>query len=150
MKQYQFYLFAGLIALITADFMLPHKHQTQPILEKIIRIESGHNAARKTYNTFALRTKDYTIAVEENIYKRAIENQEIDIAVSALFNKVGTIKLPTGETQLYSFRIFTGLILPLLVLLILCLHTFTKLKLGILYFVAQAVLVGDAVYILFF
>ncbi|PHN95829.1 hypothetical protein CSC81_18395, partial [Tenacibaculum discolor] len=87
--------------------------------------------------------------VEEDIAKSA-EGKSMSYTVSLLFQEVNSYSiLPSQDRSIYSFRLISGFVLPLLLLLAIGIKFRFKKDLSILLFVLQLLVVGNFIWLLF-
>ncbi len=134
--------------LIVADFLLPAKVFTEDVVAIKKERQQYYNAARNYHYSYKVVTPEHEFSVTENFAKLA-ENEKITYSVSLLFNEINSFHLVASKKRkFYSFRIASGLVLPLIVILALILAYKYKKRNDTLLFVLQMVLLGNLIIVL--
>ena len=138
-----------LISLVVLmDFALPGTRYTEDVVSISRNKEKYYNAGGNSHNTYRVVTTTRQFSVSKDVAITA-EGKQIDYALSLIFKEVNGYKLAALEkNHLYSFRVVSGLVLPLLVLLVFGISYRFKKDLGILLFVLQVLTVGNLVMVL--
>ena len=138
-----------LISLVVLmDFALPGTRYSEDVVSVSRNKEKYYNAGGNSHNTYQVVTPTRQFSVSKDV-ATTLEGNQIDYALSLLFKEVNEYKLATSEkSHLYSFRVVSGLVLPLLVLLALGISYGFKKDLSILVFVLQVLTVGNLVMLL--
>jgi len=135
------YGITALIALVVLlDVCIPGKSYTDNVTEIIREKQKYYNAATNYHYSYKVVTPNHKFLVPEEFAAEA-QDKEITYSVSLLFHEVNGFKLTTDKSySMYSFRVVSGIILPLLILLILGLRlTYTK-KVDKLLFILQIIM----------
>lgn len=135
-----------LISLVVLmDFALPGTRYTEDVVSISKNKEKYYNAGGNSHNTYRVVTPTRQFSVSKDV-AATLEGNQINYALSLLFKEVNAYKLATStKSHLYSFRVFSGLVLPLLVLLALGISYGFKKDLSILVFVLQVLTAGNLV-----
>ena len=106
---------------IVLDFVLPGNSQTMQLVSKIVDTQSHNNASGNVHYSYQIGTVDGAYYVEENLFKNTKEGEEIVIKKSLLFDEANRIQLVGLEKAggIHSLRWFSGLVLPLSIILTL-------------------------------
>lgn len=142
----------GITILITLvvlmDFALPGTRYTEDVVSVSRKKEKYYNAGGNSHNTYHVVTATRQFSVSKDVATTA-EDKQIDYALSLLFKEVNGYKLASSnKNQIYSFRVISGLVLPLLVLLALGISYRFKKDMSILLFVLQVLTVGNLIMLL--
>jgi len=139
-----------LIALvILIDFITPGKIYTDIILDVKKERQQYYNAARNYHSSYKVFTKRFSFNIPRSLAKEVKLNKKITYTVSPIFKEVNySSHIKSKNRNMYSLRLFTGLILPLMVILIIVLSFKYRNRIDILSFVFQISLIGDFIYLL--
>lgn len=142
-------LFIFLALVIVLDFILPGHTYSDRIIDVKKELEQYYNAAGNYHYSYRVFTPNKDFVVSEEFAQSAKENQEIQYEVSLLFREVNSYGLLTFESNsVYVLRILSGLILPLMAIVVLVLGYKYGSKMSILIFVIQVLLVADLVFLM--
>lgn len=112
------------ITLITAfiiliDFTLPGKVFTEDNVKISKGKERYYNAGGNSHNTFRVIAPKHSFFVSED-FAKSVQNNKIRYSVSLIFREINRYELlSSNRAEIYSFRIASGLVLPLIVVLAL-------------------------------
>lgn len=139
-----------LLALIMiADYSLFGKTYTEEVTAINRSLESYYNAGGNSHHSFRIQTKNYNFPVSEHFASLSRVAQEMSVEISSLFGEVNSCELRgSGKKEVYSLRTFSGLILPLLVLLVMAFGYKYKGKLSSLVFVMEVLTIANLLYLL--
>ncbi|MGB5170763.1 MAG: hypothetical protein WBN69_04985, partial [Eudoraea sp.] len=99
--------------------------------------------------SYGLKTENFYFPVSEKFAAAIEEKQSVRFRVSRVFNKVNTYEsLESRESGMYSLRLVSGLILPILVLIILTVN-YKGQKFGVFTLIIKILLLFDLVYLLY-
>ncbi len=138
------------ITLITAfviliDFILPGKVFTEQVVNIEKERQQYYNAARNYHYSYKVVTSKHHFSVSED-FAKYVQGQNIKYSVSFIFKEVNRYGLSSSKkSSIYSFRIVSGLILPLLVIFTILVAYQYKKRLRVLIFVLQVVLFANLV-----
>ena len=138
------------ITLITAfviliDFILPGKVFTEEIINIEKERQQYYNAARNYHYSYKVVTSKHHFSVSED-FAKYVQSQKIKYSVSFIFKEVNRYGLLSSKkSSIYSFRIVSGLILPLLVIFTIVVAYKYKKRLSILIFVLQVTLLANLI-----
>jgi len=148
LNKFSVYIFYAIAILLIVDFSLPGKE----ILTKVNSIEttrqSYYNAGGNSHLTYTITTEESSFTASKEFVKKIDIGNLISIKKSILFNEINSYSF-NGFLETYSLRLFSGLILPFLVIVILLAQTKFNLKISALALIFKILLVGDLAYILF-
>ncbi|MEM6272978.1 MAG: hypothetical protein AAF998_26430 [Bacteroidota bacterium] len=140
-------LVAGAIIL---DFVLPGQIVDDRIVEVKMERQSHHNASGNSHYAYEVITGQHQFSVSEEFARVAQEREPIEYAVSRLFREINWYRRFASESKsVHSFRIATGLGLPLLAMLAMGVAFFYLRRTGTWLVVLQTLLLADLVYLLY-
>ncbi|MEM6261904.1 MAG: hypothetical protein AAGI38_05310 [Bacteroidota bacterium] len=135
--------------LIIADFVFPGGITNDQVLEVIKKREDYKNAARGYHFSYKVITTGQEISVKEEFARLVHTGDTVEYSVSRIFNEVNWYKLDSSEDKsYYSLRLFTGLVLPALVLISLVAAYLFKKNGNTLVIVFQILLIADLVFLM--
>jgi hypothetical protein len=141
-------LFLILAFVFIIDFSLPGKEITTKVNSVETNRQHYYNAGRNSHLTYTVTTKESRFTASKEFVKRIDKGDLISIKKSLIFNEVNSSSF-NGFSETYSLRLFSGLILPFLVLVILLSQTKFNLKISALSLIFKILLVGNLVYVIF-
>ncbi len=149
LNQWLSILTIALAALIFIDFELPGKAVTGEIREIKKERQRYYNAAQNYHYTYKIVTADHSFTVSQDFAKEVAVGEKVEYAVSFLFHEVNRYASAQGEhSGIHSFRWVSGLILPLLTVVIMLLSMKYPGRLSIVSFVFQVLLIADLIYLI--
>ncbi len=150
LKKAILFVCALLAVLILIDYTYSSSQTTEKVISKNRRLENKHSVARNYYYAYYLNTESYQIPVTKKFRDKAQEGTILQLEISLLFNEINKVTISaSGESEVYSFRMASGLFLPSLVLLILGIGWKLGDKIATLVFVSQVVLLANFFFLLF-
>jgi len=140
-----FFALLGLIMIF--DYCIGGKIYVEEVISINKSLQNYYNAGGNSHYSFHIETRNYNIPVTEDFASIAEEGQEMKIEISTFFSEVNSSELvKTGDKEVYSFRLFSGLLLPIFAVSILI---FKHKKEGsVLLLVIQVVILFNLVYLL--
>lgn len=143
-------LFCALLVLVMiVDYFFMGETLVEEVQAIHKSLEKYRNAGGNYHYSFSIQTKAHEFSVSESFASLAKEGQELKIEVSPLFNEVNSVKIiETGNKEIHSLRIFSGLIFPTIALLIVILGFRYGAKVSILVFVIEAGTIANLLYLL--
>lgn len=139
-----------LMAVVTLiDFDFDSGTFTEQIESSDQKKQRYYNAGGNSHKTFKVYTKSFTIPVTENFYRTIQDNDEITVSRSLFFNEINKVWSPRnkmGET--HSMRYFSGLAIPILMLIVAGLAYKFRDKYEVLIFVVCILTIANFIYIL--
>ena len=144
------YIMFGLLSvLVLIDFFWPGQQVSEVITYKSREIASKKNGFRDYYYVSDLSTENYVVRTTNELAETAEVGDPLVIEISPIFKEINEVDLPKAEaSELYSHRIFSGLILPILVLMILEISYKKKYGYSTLVFVILVVFLVNFIYLL--
>lgn len=134
--------------VIILDFTLPGKVYTEQVVELERQVQRYYNAGGNSHNSYEIITSKHRFTAEESFAKEA-RNKEISYTVSRIFSEVNWHRIvPDGKSTVHSFRLATGLIFPILVMIVLFISYRYNKNWNTLLFVLQFFLLADLFYLL--
>jgi hypothetical protein len=142
------YIFYAIPILLIIDFSLPGKE----IITKVNAIktnrQSYYNAGGNSHLTYTITTKESRFTASKEFVKKIDIGNLISIKKSLVFKEINSCSF-NGFSETYSLRLFSGLILPFLVMVILLAQTKFNLKISALALIFKIMLVGNLIYVIF-
>jgi len=137
-----------LALIILMDFSL----SGNAFKEEIIHIDKGkqtyNNAGGNYHYFYKVKTAKRTFSVSKE-FATTSKDKIIYYTTSSIFNEINSYGSPHRKNlSRYSLRTASGLILPLVVILILLVSLKLKKRIDTLVFVLQAVLIADLIFLL--
>lgn len=144
---YSIFCFVALIILI--DFVWPGKIVKDEIIDVKSERQQYYNAAGNYHYSYKVITSQHAFSVEEVFAKSDLKSKRIEYSVSPIFKEVNWYKLLiSSDKSSYSLRVVSGLILPLVaIILIIIAYRFPK-YLGTIIFILQALLIADLIFLM--
>ena len=144
---YATFVLAALV--IIADFILPGRI----INDEIIRVERErqqyYNAARNYHYSYKVITNEHQFSVTEDFAGLVQGHEKIEYSVSRIFKEVNWYRLLSSENRaVYSLRIISGLVLPLLTIISIIIAYRYKKNISTLVFVLQVLLIADMIFLM--
>ena len=145
-----FYSLFILVALvIITDFALPGEAFTDQVIKVQAERQQYFNAAQNYHYSYKLTTGQHDFSVSEDFAETVNEGDTVNYRLSRIFKEVNRYHLSTTESiHTNSLRRYSGLILPLLVLLVMGLAFRHGKRMSALIFVLQALTLGDLVFLI--
>ena len=139
-------IFIFIALLMLSDFILPGKVFTDEIIQVEKKKQQYYNAARNYHYSYKVNTNKHRFSVSENFARLVQNNQKIKYSVSRIFKEINRYGLLISENStIYSFRIISGLIIPLMVIIAIGISYKYKHKMSTLIFVLQITLIGNLI-----
>lgn len=140
----------ALFALIMVmDYGLGGKTLVEEIIAINKSLEKYYNAGGNSHYSFSIQTENHDFPVPESFASLAKVGQELKIEVSPFFSEVNSSEiLETEHKEVSSLRVLSGLVLPILVLLVLAIGCKYGRKVATLVFVMEAVTVANLIFLL--
>lgn len=129
--------------VIILDFSLPGNVYIDDVVKIERKLQRYYNAGGNSHNSYKIVTSDHKFTAEESFAKEAI-NKEISYSVSLIFNEVNWHRIVSeGKNNMHSFRLASGLIFPLIVIIVICISFKYNTNWNTLLFVLQFFLLAD-------
>jgi len=140
------YGLALLLALvILLDFCLPGKVYREEVISIQQEQQQHYNPSGNYHYSYQVKTPTHRFSASEAFAKSA-KKKQIKYSVSLIFNEVNRYSLlDSDDSSVYSFRLVSGLIYPLLMLIIIVLAYLFNKKINNLIIVLMIILVADLV-----
>lgn len=139
-------------SLLALTMILDYSLFSKTLVEKVVATqksyESYYNAARNAHYSYHLQAESFDFSVSEYFASKAQVGQEIKIEVSPIFREVNSYSLSHTGHEVYSLRRFSGLILPILILLTLAIGYKYGNKFSTLSFMMEALTIANLIYLL--
>ncbi len=141
--------FALLTLVILADYLLPGRIVNDQIVELKKELQEYNNAAKNYHYSYRVYTSEHDFSVSEEFAELDLEDGMIEYSISPIFKEVNWYKLVSSEDRsVFSLRMVSGFILPLLVLVSILFSIRSKLKMEILIYVLIAFLIADLIFLI--
>jgi small-conductance mechanosensitive channel len=143
------YLILGLVGLIIiSDFLIPGKVFNQEIVDIDSNLQQYYNAGGRSHMSYDVVTTDHAFTVSEEFADSVKLGMYVEYSVSRVFSEVNWYQFKAQRSEIHSLRLFSGLLIPLIVLAAMGYTYFTKRNLETLIFVFQVLLVADLVFLI--
>ncbi|WP_026464255.1 hypothetical protein [Adhaeribacter aquaticus] len=141
---------SGLLAIaMLIDFIIKGEISVEKIQTINQRKESYHNPAGYYHISWNIQTENHDFNISESFGLQAKQGQEIQVKISPIFKEINSVKnLETGKEEVYSLRIFSGLLLPVVVLITLAIGFKLKEKASTIVFVIEVIIFANLIYLL--
>lgn len=135
--------------VIMVDFILPGR----VIIDEIISVKKErqqyYNAASNYHYSYQIITPKHQFSVAEDFAELVHGHDKIEYSVSRIFKEVNWYGLLSSENRaIYSLRIISGLVLPLLTILSIFIAYRFKKNIGTLIFVLQVLMIADLIFLI--
>lgn len=129
--------------VILIDFIVPGKVFTEEVIEIEKQRQQYYNAGGNYHYSYKAITSKHHFSVSEG-FAKSVQNKKIKYSVSFIFKEINSYSLLSSENStIYSFRIVSGLILPLIVIITIAIAYRYKKKISTLIFVLQIILLAN-------
>ena len=129
--------------IILIDFTLSGKVFKEDVIKVERNRETYYNAGGNSHISYKVITSKHQFSVSEN-FAKSVENKQIEYSESLIFKEINRHKIvSSGKSTIYSFRIVSGLVLPLIVIITILIAYIYKKKISILIFVLQVLLLSN-------
>jgi hypothetical protein len=144
---YAIFTVAALVILV--DYVSPGSVISDEIINVQKERQQSYNAARNYHYSYKVITSEHEILVEEEFAAQELENEKIEYAISPIFKQVNWYRLLSSEDKSsYSLRIASGLVLPLLTIILIFVAFRFKKKISTLVYIAQILLIADLIFLM--
>lgn len=135
--------------VILVDYILPGRIINDEIINvKRVR-QQYYNAARNYHFTYQVITSKNQFWVAEDFAELVQGHEKIEYSVSRIFKEVNWYRLLSSKNRaVYSLRIITGLVLPLLAIISIFVAYRSKKNIGTFVFVLQTLLIADLIFLM--
>ena len=134
---------------ILTDFILPGSVIVEEIIDVRKEKQQYYNAARNYHFSYRVFTSTHHFSITEDFAEEIKNNQQIEFAVSPIFKEINSYRLlNSGNREIYSLRILSGLVIPLALILVIGLAFKYEKKMSILIFVIQVLVIADLIFLL--
>lgn len=135
--------------IIIVDFALPGTAYSLPVQNKKARHQSYYNAGGNSHTSYGIQTTKHSFVVSESFNKKVDEQSIIDYTVSPIFKEVNRYQIKgDSDSEIYSLRWFTGLLLPLFALGVFVYNIITNTQNVAVTSITTVLLFGDLIYLL--
>lgn len=138
-----------LALVISIDFVLPGTAYSLPAQDKKTQHQSYYNAGGNSHTSYSVHTTEHSFVVSESFSRKVDKESIIDYTVSPIFKEVNRYQIKgNADSEIYSLRWFTGLLLPLFALGVFSYNIRFKKENIAITSVTTALLFGDLIYLL--
>jgi len=143
-------LFAVLALIIVLDYFISGEVRTETIMQNMKNVEQHNNPSGNVHYSYKVYTKTNSFFVSEEFSNSIQRGEQVVYRISPLFKEINGYKTVDATSfHTYSLRIWSGLLIPILAVMVLLIAYRYPEKLSILEFIAQALLLADTAYLLF-
>ena len=133
---------------VVADFLIPGELYEQEVSAVKREQQQYYNAARNQHYSYLLITPLHKFHASEEFASTVEVNETIVYSISQIFAEMNWYRSASEQRKsIYSLRIVSGLIIPLLTLVVTGIAFRTKKKIGTLVFVVQTIFLADLIYL---
>lgn len=126
-------LFTLASLIILADFIIPGRVVVDEIVEVKKERQQYYNAARNYHFSYKVFTSTHNFSITEDFAEEIKNNQKIEFAVSHIFKEINSYRLlNSGNREIYSLRILSGLVIPLVLIIVIGLAFKYEKKISVL------------------
>ena len=153
-KKYSSYFTTDVVSLIAAivillDLIIPGNVLTEPIKELKSKRQQYYNAAKNSHYSYKVITSNHEFAITEDDVQLFSESKPIEFSVSQFFKEINWYRTPNSNNKSrHSLRLYSALILPILILIIIGSALIRKKRANQLIFILQVLLIGNLVFLL--
>ena len=138
-----------LALVILSDYFIDGDISNESVKGVVKEEQRYYNPGGNSHFTFKLITETSRFYVDESNAEAFKPGAEVTLYSSWLFREINGYALPDApKTRVGSIRLLTGLVIPVLVILVMVLSLKYEPKMAVLTFVMQVVLVGVFVLLL--
>ena len=142
-------IFTLTAVLILVDFISPGRIINDEIINVQRERQQYYNAARNYHYSHKITTSEHNFLVTEDFVELELLNKKIEYSVSRIFKEVNWYRLRSSEKKsIYSLRIASGLVLPLLAIISIFMAFWYKKKIATLNFILQILLMADLIFLM--
>ena len=150
MKLYLSLVCIGIALVIMADYAIGGQIKTDQIVSVERERQQYYNAARNHHYSYKLITNEDKFTVEEEFIKLNVDGKRIEYAVSPIFKEVNWYKLTSNEKKFsHSLRLFSGCVLPLLVVIAIIADLKFNRNVELLVSVLQVLLIANLLFLIY-
>ncbi|WKN42141.1 hypothetical protein [Tunicatimonas pelagia] len=141
--------FILLALFIILDFILPGNTHVSKVLDVKKELQQYYNAAGNYHYSYRILTAEHSFSISEEFARVVQKEQEIRYEVSWLFEEINNYGLVASTARnIYLLRVLSGLILPLLAIVVSVLAYKYERKVSVVIFVFQLLLLGDLLFLI--
>ena len=134
--------------IIVTDFILPGKVYTSEVIDIKKQRQNYYNAGGNYHYSYRVVTNKHSFSVSKD-FEKSIKNKKIKYSVSLLFKKINKYGLhDSKDTSIYSLRIVSGLVLPLIVISTILISFTLKKRISTLLFILRIILLANLILLL--
>ncbi|WP_421976027.1 hypothetical protein [Roseivirga seohaensis] len=149
LRPFLYSLFILIALVIITDFALPGKSFTDQVTKVQTERQQYYNAAQNYHYSYKLTTGQHGFSVSEDFAKTVNEGDTVNYRISRIFKEVNRYQLSEDENiHTDSLRRYSGLILPLLVLVVMGFAYRHGRRMSALIFVMQTLTLADLAFLI--
>lgn len=149
-RRWIYSIFTIVALIIVADFIIPGTVFLNEIVNIKRQTQQYNNAAGNYHYSYKVFTRKHNFFISKDFAETIKENQKIKYSVSRIFNEVNSYSSFNPERKgMYPLRIVSGLIIPLIVILMMGITSRYEKKIVVLAFVLKAALIADLIFLIF-
>ncbi len=138
-------IFIIISLVILLDYFSFSKQYNNEIISIAQQKQQYYNAARNSHNTYKLNTKTHSFYISGTFASKVKIGDQVTYDTSLLFNEVNSYHLKNEKKEFFSLRLFSGLILPLLSIL---LFLIIRKKNHIILLIVKILIIFDLIYLI--
>lgn len=136
-----------LVILFVIDFLLPGTEITSKVSTIKQVKQNYYNAGGNSHFSYTVKTENENFIISKEFRNKITQGDTILIKKSMIFNEVNSYTF-NNFSETFSLRLFSGLILPLIVILIITLLKKFKQENNALFLISKIMLIGNLIYVL--
>lgn len=134
--------------IIILDIAIPGERFTEDVLTPDVQTEEYHNAGGNSHKSYFVTTANHQFYISEE-FAQSLNTEKVSYSVSFLFREINNYGLASSSKKFtYSLRVVSGLIIPLLLLLMYSIMHISKKPLSIVISVFQLLLLADLIFLI--
>ncbi|MBA6155856.1 hypothetical protein H3Z83_04870 [Tenacibaculum sp. S7007] len=134
--------------IILIDFFYPGTPYNETIIDIKREKQQYYNAGGNSHSSYRIFTHKHNFTTTTNFAKSVKKNQTISYVISPIFQEVNSHFTNKSNKNLHSLRLFSGLIMPAFIILIILGSQKFKWKIENLIFILQILLIGNLFFLM--
>lgn len=148
LKEFGYKLTILLSIIILIDFFYPGTPYNETIIGIKREQQQYYNASGNSHSSYRIFTNKHNFTTTTNFAKSIKKSQNVNYIISPIFQEVNSHYTNKSNKTLHSLRLFSGLILPVFILLIILGSQKINWKTENLIFVLQILSIGNLIFLL--
>ena len=146
---FSYAIFNIISILIITDFILPGNIIKDEIITVNKKRQQYYNAAKNYHYTYTVVTNKHSFLITKDFARSTKDHKKIQYSVSKIFKEINWYNLITSKQKsVNSFRIMSGLIVPVLLIVSIFFHLKFNKKIPIIVFVLQTLVIADLIFLM--